>query len=86
MLQVEETRIQVQYADPDDPGPHWHSLTGDDAIDWRPPTSALWFRKIQPFLSHIRLKSVKIEPVSFFLAVLNFISKSGLVSCSGMSS
>lgn len=60
MMQVEATRIQVKYADPEDPGPHWHNLTGAEMIEWRFPIKSLWFGKVQPLLSHIRKKSVAI--------------------------
>ena len=73
VIHMEEERIQVKYADPEDPGPHWHYIVGREAIIWRYTSKTVWFSKVAPLISHVRHRSVKI--VRFSLFVLLFANR-----------
>lgn len=73
VIHVDQHRVQVKYADPEDPGPHWHNLAGRDAIDWRHASKSVWFKKVAPLITHLRYKSVKMVRFLLFVCLLCLI-------------
>lgn len=62
--EVTENRVLILYDDPFDRGPHWSDLDGDNAIIWKyvsdPHIGEVWFKKVQPFIEHVRAVSLKM--------------------------